>query len=173
VTVEARLDITFLFDHGQVYLYDRRRPFSEGWDEYLQSLDEANAAKRSVGVLDGFVNILMATQYNFHAPLSIEAHDGAPEPGLDGYDHVVEFDLALPSGVLVLDASGGAGEVEAALPADTHRMRWSATGLDAAEEAQYEVDRTPDRYRLQLWPAVTAEPPRELKRWAGYDRRFG
>jgi hypothetical protein len=173
MTLETRLDITFRYDYGQVYLYDRQRSFSEGWDEYLLSLDEANAARRSVGVLDGFVDILMAAQYNFDAPLSIEAHDGLPEPELDGYDHVVEFDLALPSGVLILDASGGAGETEAALPAGVHRMRWSATGLDAAEELQYAAEQTPDRYRLQLWPAATAEPPRELKRWRGYDLRFG
>jgi hypothetical protein len=169
MAVVTSIDLAFLYDYGQVYLYDKSRPFSEGCDEYLQSLDEANAANRSVGVVDGFVDVLMATQYNFDAPLSIEVHDSAPEPELDGHDHVVEFDLNLPSGALVLEASGGAGEVVAALPADTYRMRWLGSGLDAAAETQYEVEQTPGRYRLQLWPTSTGEPPTELKRWDGYD----
>ena len=164
-----RTEITFAYEYGQVYLHDAEYAFSEDYSEYLDSLDEAKAADRSIGVLTGFVDILMPCRFN-EVPLTIELHDLSPAPELDGFDHVIEFDLNLPSGTLVLEESGGGGEVEATLPPAAYRVRWSGVGLDAAAAHQHLSEAGgPDRYRLQAWPSAREAPPSELKRWVGYD----
>jgi hypothetical protein len=72
------------------------------------------------------VDLCMPLQWNFHAPLVVEVVGGRPEPDLDGWEHVVEFALRVPSGRLVLEGSGGSGELwpSAAAPAAVELKRW-------------------------------------------------
>jgi hypothetical protein len=164
----VRLELPLVYDYGQAYLRDAA---SEPID-YLGALDDATTNGSSVGVADDLVDLLMPTQWNFEASLVLELVDETPAPDLDEWDHVVEFSLPLPSGRLVLEGSGGSSEREVDLPPGVYRARWSGRGFPPrGEYVPGEVRE--EAYRLQLWRTPEQEPPRELKRWPGYDDLHG
>jgi hypothetical protein len=98
----VRHELTFAYDYGQVYLYDA----GAGPGDVIAALDDANAARLTVGVDGGLVDLLMPMQWNFDAPLVVELLDAAPALDLEGWEHVVEFPLALPTGRLTLEGLG-------------------------------------------------------------------
>lgn len=162
---------TFAYDYNQLYVYDagRERP-AEG-NEYLDALDAANEAGLSVGARSGVVDVLMPRRENFAAAVEVRVLPAAPPVRADA-DHVVEFDLELASGRLVLEGSGGAGLVDIDVPPGSYRARLSGHEFDAAHAWQYDdLGDPPDRYALELWATVESQPPQELLRWAGYDAR--
>ena len=165
--------LTFAYDYNQLYLYDADRERPSDGNEYLEPLGDANENGRSVGAASGVVDVLMPRLENFAASMELHVCSEAP-PLRDALDHVVEFDLALPSGRLALEGSGGSGVLETRVPSGTYRARLSGTDFAAATEWQYDDPADPpDRYWLELWPTDTAAPPAELRRWQGYDRREG
>jgi hypothetical protein len=170
----VRTSLTFAYDYGQLYLYDSAIVFPETSNAYLDALDAANEAGLSVGVRSGVVDVLMPRQDNFAAPLEVDIEADAP-PMRVAADHIIEFDLALPSGRLVLEGSGGAGEASVDVPPEHYRARLSGTGfVEAARWNWGDQGDPPDRYVLELWPAGGAlKPPSELQRWAGYEERLG
>jgi hypothetical protein len=115
----------------------------------------------------------MPRQENFGASMDIRV--ASEQPSLrDDADHVIEFDLVLPSGRLVLEGSGGSGMEELMLPPSNYRARLSRKEFDAAAEWRYEDEGNPaDSYLLELWPASEERPPAELRRWPGYALRLG
>ena len=158
-------ELRFVYDYGQVYLY---APAASGSVDFLAALDDSSRTGLSVGVDGPLVDLLMPLQWNFSAPLSFDVLDGAPQLDVDDWDHVVEFALQLPSGRLLLEGSGGSGQLEIEVPPGRHRARLSGRGFPAPGD-YVPGDSSLDTYRLQLWPAGADEPPRELKRWPGYD----
>ena len=160
-----RRELSFVYDYGQLYLYDAA---AIGSVDFLAALDDSNQTGLSLGVGGQLVDLLMPLQWNFGAPLVLETLDGAPELGLDEWDHIVEFGLQLPSGRLLLEGSGGSGQLEIEVPAGTYRARWAGRGFPPAGE-YVPGESSHDTYRLQLWTGPADEPPRELKRWPGYD----
>ena len=121
-------ELEFAYEHGHVYLLDG----SGHWSD------------------DERVDLRMPQSAGFFQRLRIESSVARPALDLDGYDHVVEFSLDLPSGTLAL-ASGNCGSLKAAIAPGAYRARWSARG---------------DEFRLQLWPGSAAAPRSELKRRA-------
>jgi hypothetical protein len=91
---------------------------------------------------------------------------------LEEWEHVVEFGLQLPTGRLLLEGSGGSGQLEIEVPPGAHRARWSGRGFPPAGD-YVPGESSHDSYRLQLWAAQADEPPRELKRWPGYELMSG
>ncbi|MFN2460304.1 MAG: hypothetical protein ABR591_06425 [Candidatus Velthaea sp.] len=167
---EAQFETTFVYDFGQVYLYDAAAPLSENADEYVDALDAANASSMSVGIAGPLVDILMPRRENFAAPLSVVVTGGPRPDDFDSWDHVVEFDLDVTSGRLTLEASGGSGIRELALPPERYRARFEGKMLGAAASWNYgDAASPPDAYRLELWPRTDSTPATEIKRWAGYD----
>ena len=164
-----RQELTFVYDYGQVYLYDAA---AVGTVDFLAALDDSTRTGLTVGVDGALVDLLLPLQWNFSVPLVLEAVDGEPVLDLDEWEHIVEFALQLPSGRLLLEGSGGSGELDVELPPNTYRARWSGRGFPPAGE-YVPAESSPDNYRLQLWPAPADEPPRELKRWPGYDLLSG
>jgi hypothetical protein len=96
----------------------------------------------------------------------------SPPPHEENADHIVEFDLPLPSGRMVLEGSGGSGLVEINVQPDRYRARLSGLDFDAASAWHYDDTGYPaDRYRLELWRTVSPSQPTESRRWAGYASR--
>jgi hypothetical protein len=161
----VRRELSFVYDYGQVYLHDAAAADSV---DFLAALDDSTRTGLSVGVAGGLVDLLLPLQWNFAAPLVLETSDAEPELDLDGWEHVVEFALQLPSGRLLLEGSGGSGQAEIELLPGAYRARWSGRGFPAVGD-YVPGESSADTYRLQLWAAHSDEPPRELKRWPGYD----
>ena len=162
----------FVYDYGQLYVYDPADgPSAEG-NPYLDALDAATESGLTVGVASGIVDVLMPRQENFGAELEVATTESAP-PVIESADHVVEFDLT-SSGRIKLEGSGGSGEVELAIPPGCYRARLSGFAFAAADAWSYGDPEYPgDHYRLELWPSDLALPPAELRRWTGYAERLG
>ena len=161
----------FVYDYGQLYLYDTTAGVSADGNPYLDALDAATESGLSAGAASGVVDVLMPRQENFGAEIEVVTTTSAP--ALDeSADHVVEFDLA-SSGQITLEGSGGSGALEVEIPAGRYRARLSGFGFDAAARWSYGDPGDPtDSYRLELWPSEASQPPAELRRWAGYDERL-
>ena len=162
-------EFSFVYDYGQVYLYDAAAAESV---DFLAALDDSTRTGLTVGVAGALVDLLMPLQWNFAAPLVLEIVDSEPESGLEEWDHVVEFALQLPSGRLLIEGSGGSGELEIDVAPGAYRARWSGRGFPPPGE-YVPGESSLDFYRLELWAAAGDEPPREVKRWPGYDSLTG
>jgi hypothetical protein len=165
----VRRELSFVYDYGQLYLYDAA---AAGEVDFLAALDDSTRTGLTVGVADALVDLLLPLQWNFSAPLVFEMVDGDPVLDLEDWEHVVEFGLRLPTGRLLLEGSGGSGQLEIEVPPGTYRARWSGHGFPPAGE-YVPGESSLDGYRLQLWTAGEEEPVRELKRWPGYDALSG
>jgi hypothetical protein len=160
----------FVYDYGQLYVYDPAQLSPETGNPYLDALDAATASGLSVGVAAGLVDVLMPRQENFSAEIEVAQTTSSPSVS-DTADHIVEFDLT-SSGRIKLEGSGGSGELEIEVPAGRYRARLSGFAFDAASQWSYKDSGYPgDRYRLELWPSEAPLPPAELKRWDGYADR--
>ena len=126
-------ELEFAYDHGHLYVLDAGRHWSEAE-----------------------VDVRMPRSANFFVPLRVEGWGGRPPLDLDGWDHVVEFSLPVPSGKLAL-ASGGIDEVTVGIAPGAYRARWSGRNLSAAASWERD-DNAPDAYRLQLWPGPATAP---------------
>lgn len=157
-------------DYGQIYIYD---PHTDSWRDtdtqdnnpLLRALDDASHSRRFVGYDDGFVDVLTPSQYNWSAPMRIEVSDRPPPLDADGWDHIVEVPLPVPSGTLSFEASGGGEPIETQIPPGTYRARVSGRGY-SARAGEIEGH---ESYRLQLWPAKESAPVL-IKYWDGFDR---
>ena len=160
-----RQELSFVYDYGQVYLYDAAAAESV---DFLAALDDSTQTGLTVGVAGALVDLLLPLQWNFSAPLVLETGEREPALDLDDWEHVVEFALQLPTGRLLLEGSGGSGGLEVEVPPEIYRARWSGRRFPPPGD-YVPGDSSEDEYRLQLWISGSDEPPRELKRWPGYD----
>jgi hypothetical protein len=79
--------------------------------------------------------------------------------------------LQLPTARLLFEGSGESGKLEIGVPPGV-RARWSGHGFPPAGD-YVPGESSQDSQRVQLWAAQADEPPRELKRWPGYDLLSG
>jgi len=119
-------ELSFVYDYGQVYLYDAAAAASV---DFVAALDDAGRTGMSVGVAGPLVDLLLPLQWNFSARLLLETLEGEPPPDLDEWEHMVEFVLQLPSGRLLLEGSGGSGQLEIGLPPGIYHARWAGRGF--------------------------------------------
>ena len=168
---ERRLETTFSYDYWQFYLYDAAAVFSPERREFVESV-KASQHGLAICIVGPLVNLPMATQYNFKAPIEIVVAEKAPAADADFWDHIIEFDLDLPSGRLMIDEPTPVGNDGIALPAGLYRARFAGKHLQEAYDWESDSENQPDAYRLQLWPREQPQPPAELKRWPGYDGRI-
>ena len=148
-------DLTIAADYGQFYVFDEaalQADSSQGFDDSPEglSLDDAVQSGRFVGRWGAsYLNVLTPGQWNFELPLRIELHDAEPGADLDVWQHVVDVDLDLPTGQVLMVASGGG--------------KRGFTELGAAgADGDYD-------WRLQLWPRAEEAEPQLRRRWAGWD----
>ena len=165
-------DLTVESDFGQFYLFDDGAAVDAGSQGFhdspeLQSLDDAVESGRFVGRSGAsYLNVLTPGQWNFRLPLRVEVHDDEPPADLDAWQHVVDVDFDLPTGRMVVAASGGGARHVTTLPAGTYRARVAGRGFTELGAAGAEGD---DVWRLQLWPRTADGEPHLLRRWGGWD----
>jgi hypothetical protein len=156
-------------DYGQLYIYDSQALVDDSdWTEddnpLARALEDGYRGRRFVGYDHSLVDVLTPSQYNWNAPMRIEVSDDEPPLELDGWDHVVEVPLPVPSGTLAFEASGGGIPRQTEIPKGSYRARISGRGfVSGAGEIEGH-----ESYRLQLWPAPESAP-KLIKYRAGYD----
>lgn len=127
-------------------------------DEEMPDMDEARDGQ-SNGLLGAGVPGALFLTFGLHTgpePLRIEWSEYEP-PSDEGWEEVVEASVDFSTSELALAAFDEYLNVD--LPViGTHRARFCALGMDAANELDSRGDdeEAPDRYLLQLWPAPTA-----------------
>ena len=77
-------------------------------------------------------------------------------------DHVVDFDLRIVSGGLVVGSTHAIAADFIAIPVGAYRARIAGEG--------YRVARGAARLRIDLWPRRDQQPPRVRRRWPGWTR---
>jgi hypothetical protein len=178
MTLRIERDLMVESDYGQFYLrdvafawpeVDERRLAAGDYSQVpeVQALGDASTSGRFVGVFqNGFVDVLTPGQHNFHLPLRVELHDAEPAADHDAWDHVVDLDFDLPSGVLCIEASGGGLPQQTVLEAGRFRARIGGRGFTVRGGAPAGGN---DTWRLQLWPRTTDSEPALRRKWPGWD----
>jgi len=152
--ISLELELSLFANYFQIYIQDEHSTvdLADGWN------DEATARLLALG--PGTIGI--ATVRNMHVPMAMEIHDREPEDDSDEWDHVVEAELNVVSGRIVVagctDYFPGARRVE--VSPGSYRARVSYGALDTVSEGGLSGE---DHYRVQLWLAPPC-PVRVLKR---------
>lgn len=100
-------------------------------------------------------------------PVDVTWHEG--EPALaDEWEDVVEVSFDVPASSMVLISFDDAIELELGA-GGPHRVRYCASGLDAAHQMDTpeEGEDAPDRYAIQLWPAES-RPDEIVRQTSGH-----
>lgn len=127
------------------------------------ALDDTRLGQAN-GLLGGAVPGRLSLTTETHTgdvPQREEWHDD--EPAIDAvWEEVVEVSLEVETTAQTLSAFDDIHDLT--VPAvGSHRVRLSATGLDAAhDDGMDEEAASPDRYLLQLWPGAS-EPDRIVR----------
>jgi hypothetical protein len=99
---------------------------------------------------------------NMDVPLEVEVAETSPALVLEGWDHIAEASIELPSGRLEIhESTGGSIDVLPLLPG-TYRARAYFGGLNTLSDDGLDGD---DHYRIVLWRAPFA-PIEVLKQYA-------
>jgi hypothetical protein len=94
---------------------ERRRQFfaDREQDVYGDALQDALGdgvkSRRFVGTSRGLIDLMTPGQYNFKTPMLVEVRQHEPGDDRQEWDHEVDLDLDIPSGVLLFEGSGGSG----------------------------------------------------------------
>jgi TonB family protein len=175
---EGSMSLTVVADYSQIYIYDsarldseRRRQFfaDREKDVYGDALQDALAdgikSRRFVGTSRGLIDLMTPGQYNFKTPMLVEVRQHEPGDDRQEWDHEVDLDLDIPSGVLLFEGSGGSGIQRIKVPPGRYRARVSGRGFVALGFAGANGN---DSYRLRLWPRQEDTEPVLRKSWPGW-----
>ncbi len=142
-------DFTLFADYYQFYLQD------ETVDEDLSNAWDKAATDRMLAVAPGVVGI--GTARNMEVPLRLELHDEEPKPDLEGWDRVVECELRVDSGHIIV-----AGCTDYLPEAARVEVMPGIYGLRASYGSLRDISddglQGSDHYRVQLWPGVIGGP---------------
>lgn len=129
-------------DYHQFYLWDHERAPDTALD-----YDDEDCRRR---IKAAPFLVVIQPERNMVVPVELEIAEGPPGDPLDGWDHVAEASLDLPSGRLEIhECTGGSLDILSIAPG-CYRVRAHHGGLDTISEDGLDGD---DRYRLVLWPA--------------------
>lgn len=104
--------------------------------------------------VDPHIVVICPERYGV-VPIALERHDGEPMESLDGWDHVAECSLDLPTGQLLVDECLGSPVAHLSLLPGSWRVRVFYGGLSTITDDEFDGD---DYYTVLLWPG----PPCEL-----------
>jgi hypothetical protein len=133
-----------LADFYQFYLQDEEADgdLSTAWTE--------QAVNDLLAVAPGTIGV--GTVGNMHVPVELEIRVSIPTDDLNGWDHVTECGIEVPSGKIVVagctDYFPDAARVE--IPPGNWRVRIYYGGLNSLSEDGLDGD---DHYRVVLWPS--------------------
>jgi|ERR1041384_2085335 hypothetical protein len=154
-------NLTLFADYFQFYLQDEpsKGELSEAWtDEAVADL---------LALAPGVVGV--GTVRNMDVPVRVELASAPPPTDYDGWDHVTECDLDVPSGRIVIAGCTDyfPDAVRITVDPGNYRVRIRYGGFDTLSEDGLRGD---DRYDVVLWKAPP-EGRRVLKRHAPFPKR--
>ena len=161
LSVMASHSYRLFADYFQFYLQDESAngDLSDAWDP--------EAMANCVALAPGTVGI--GTVRNMDVPVTVEVSATEPSLNLDSWDHVVECDIEVPSGKVVVagctDYFPDAARIS--LEPGQYRARVSFGGLSSLSADGLQGD---DHYRVELWKGAPAGL-QVLKRDAAPNRR--
>jgi hypothetical protein len=142
-------------DYHQFYLWDHGTSPEPPVDYTDEDIDHRIKATPFV--------VVIQPERNMDVPVQLELRDTPPDEPLEGWDHVAEASLDLPSGQLEIhQCTGGSVDIVPLRPGP-YRVRAYYGGLGTLSEDGLEGQ---DHYHLVLWPAPLA-PLAVLKQYAG------
>lgn len=139
------LQLSLMADYFQFYIQDEsaKGDLSESWNE--------EATARLLATAPGAIGI--GTVRNMIVPVVVEIRDHEPDDDSSEWDHVVEAQLDVASGRVVVagctDYFPDAARAEAR--PGCYRARVSYGALNTLSEDELSGN---DHYRVQLWPAL-------------------
>jgi hypothetical protein len=165
------------FVDGQVYVHYGQIYVESGED--FPELNDcfAGQANGLCGAASPGLLFLITGLHTGHVGFTVELHD-APPPLSDEWEDVVEASFTPLSPHVALVEWAGERSWELGLTEIPYRVRYSATGMDAAREADTRSEDEPaiDRYLLQFWPAAPApdqvvrQTSKKAAYWHGFAR---
>ena len=150
-------EFSLFADYFQFYLQDEDAigDLSESWTE--------EAIARLLAVAPGTIGV--GTVRNIHVPVTVEIHDREPDDDSSQWDQVVEAELNVPSGRIVIagctDCFPDAKRIEIFPGSYRARVSYGSLGTALSGDAVSGED----YYRVQLWLGPPT-PVRVLKRWS-------
>jgi hypothetical protein len=139
-----------------VFLYDERLWPTEAWKPAARDAAESG---RWAGSGAGVVSAMLPGPAR--RPLPVAVRLSRTEPRLAAADdHVVDLDVRIVSGGLVVAGTGSIAADFIAIPVGAYRARIAGQG--------YRVGRGATRLRIDLWPRGDEQPPRVRRRWPGW-----
>lgn len=167
--------MTTLFD-GELHVhYGFINVFPEGGDP-PSDLGRSGQVNGLCGAAEPGALSLITGLHTGAVPFRLEVHEAEPPPG-DEWEDVVEASFTTTAVDFWLATFDDGHEFSLPRPG-TYRARYSASGMDAANEQDSRMDGEPafDRYLLQLWPgpaapdAVVREGSERARYWHGVAR---
>ena len=141
-----------------VFLYDERLWPTEAWAPAARDAVESG---RWGGTGAGVLSAMLPGPAR--RPLPVTVRLARAEPRLAAADdHVVDLDLRIVSGGLVVGSTHALAADFIAIPVGAYRARFAGEG--------YRVARGAARLRIDLWPRGDEQPPRVRRRWPGWSR---
>ena len=141
---------------ASVFLYDERLWPTEAWAPAARDAAESG---RWAGSGAGVVSAMLPGPAR--RPLPVTVRLARTEPRLAaGDDHVVDLDVRIASGGLVVGSTRAMAADFIAIPVGAYRARIAGQG--------YRVARGATRLRIDLWPRGDEQPPRVRRRWPGW-----
>ena len=97
--------------------------------------------------------VVIQPERDMNVPVTIEIYDSEPDIELNGWDHVAEASLHLPTGNLQVHECTGGPVANFTLTPGWYRVRSMHGGFDTIASVGTDGD---DFYKLALWPAEAA-----------------
>jgi hypothetical protein len=153
---DGRAELNLPAGTSSVFLFDEQLWPTEPWAPAARDAAESG---RWAGTGAGVVSAMLPGPTRRVLPVTVRL--ARIEPRLAAADdHVVDLDLPLGSGGLVVAGTGGIAADFIAVPPGAYRVRIAGQG--------YRVARGAARLRVDLWPRETARPPRVRRTWKGW-----
>ena len=98
-TVKAHLELKI--DYHGFLIYDEANQDDPASATAELANEHGDNSGMQVGEADKLIAVSTPVQFNYDAPLRVEAWDAEPPADTDNWDHVVDIDLDAPTGHLM------------------------------------------------------------------------
>jgi hypothetical protein len=156
LSADGRAELALAARTSSVFVFDERLWPAEPW---APAARDATESGRWAGSGAGVATVVLPGPGPGPLPVAIAVTRAEPRVRA-GDDHVVDLDVLVDSGRLVLVGTGSITAHSVAVPPGRYRLRFAGEG--------YRVARGADRLRIELWPREGEQPPRVRRRWAGW-----
>ena len=156
---DGRAAVTLAARSSSVFVFDERLWPTE---PYGPAARDATDSRRWAGEGAGVATVVLPGTPPHPLPLTVSVTEREPRLRATD-DHVVDLDLLVDSGRLVVSGTGSIAAQSLAVPPGRYRLRFAGAG--------YRLARGATALRIELWPRSGDEPPRVRRRWPGWTTR--